>query len=197
MNDLLFGFTVSLQWRILVLWALLRFLLSMPPRAKAKVNQRDTVISNRLTCCNEILYSDMSGGSKSMPHSEGDKHLHLASQTSVNFLCYLSGLMFSWSTGLKLNSGGFCCCRWCQTEDEMRGYLSLSYVWVCYLYWWEVLPWIVHCLVKTGSPLTLIPPLPISLKQLLHVLFYTVEKKKRLFKWWYCSCRSWMAPGAR
>ena len=58
----------------------------------------------------------------------GDKGLDLASWTfyQICFGCCPE------AGGSTLNLGGFSCC--CQTEEEMRGYFSLSYVFACYLY---------------------------------------------------------------
>lgn len=94
---------------------------------------RDSMTSYWLMFCKEILFSDMSGGSGSMPHTvrRGDKGLDLASWTFYRICfdcCPEAG-------GSTLNLGGFSCC--CQTEEEMRGYFSLSYVFACYLYCYE------------------------------------------------------------
>lgn len=112
-NVFLFSFTVSTA------------LQTQPPlfNMAAKVTPCDPMISY-WPCCKETL-SVTCWKRVKWCH----KSLDLASQTSVKCPYYLYRVFvflraLSWTV-------------WCQTEDEMSGYFSLSYVWVCYLYCYE------------------------------------------------------------
>lgn len=78
-----------------------------------------------LTCLEEV---------KVCHTQRGDNSLDVASWTSFHIVSFGCCCCPEAARGSNLNLGGFFCC---QTADEMRGYLSLSYVHVCYLYCYE------------------------------------------------------------